>query len=586
MQGLSLANNLLANQVQYNLTKNQGSLEGAVAHLSSGLRINSAADDPSGLAIATNLQTQVYAFQQASSNVQDANNAAQVAEGALQTETAILQRIRSLAVEASSSINSNSDNQNLQAEISQLILEINRISQNTNFNGQALLDGSHAGFQAYTDASYTISSNTVLASGAGMISALVPDGNFASPPQAANSFTFPQVPTGWTRVGTNNTAIYNGNDGVNQPMPAGQQAVYLQSSTGIQQTLTGLTPGGEYSVTLDAADNPAAGIVGALQVLANGVDVTPSNASSINRTSWTTLTTQTFVADASGNVTLTINNSSATGKINIANVYLNTYNPTNTGNLISSVTEITTTTAGFSDSTNAGAGGAGTIFNTTSGGAVDGTIELQVVNVNSTQVGVEVSFFSSAAGGGATQVVYDTQAAANSVVSVDGLNITIGNVTAADAGTTAYIKVSQAVAASSSASGPLTVQSGADQGNTVEIGIQATNAQTLRISNVNVANTNAPVLAAEDAIAQVQNALDTLLAQRAQLGAVIVRLNEDANNDNVAAVNLQASESAIRDLNVGEATTEFTRLQVLVQVGTSILAQSNNNADSVLALFH
>ncbi len=78
---------------------------------------------------------------------------------------------------------------------------------------------------------------------------------------------------------------------------------------------------------------------------------------------------------------------------------------------------------------------------------------------------------------------------------------------------------------------------------------------------------------------------NTLLSQRAQLGAVIVRLNEDANNDNVAAVNLQASESAIRDLNVGQATTEFTKLQVLVQVGTSVLAQSNANAQSVVGLF-
>ena len=77
----------------------------------------------------------------------------------------------------------------------------------------------------------------------------------------------------------------------------------------------------------------------------------------------------------------------------------------------------------------------------------------------------------------------------------------------------------------------------------------------------------------------------TLLNQRAQLGAVIVRLNEDANNDNVAAVNLQASESSIRDLNVGQATTEFTKLQVLVQVGTSVLAQANANAQSVLGLF-
>ncbi len=405
MQGLSIANNLLANSVQYNLDNNQSTLKNLVTQLSSGLRINSAADDPSGLAIATNLQTQVDAFQQASQNVQDANNAAQVADGALASETDILQRIRSLSVEASNSINSPSDNQNLQAEISQLLLEVNRISQGTNFNGQPLLDGSHAGFQPYVDASYNITNNAVLAS-----------------------------------------------------------------------------------------------------------------------------------AGAAGQ-----------------------------GNLVASVSQTAN-------------------FDTTTNGAVDGTIELQVINTSSTSVAVQVSFFSSSS----TNVgadVYTSALAGNGTITVDGLAITVGNVTLADAGTTAYIKVSQAVAASSSPSGPLTIQSGANEGDTVQIGIQATNAQTLRVSNINVANTSAGVLAAEDAIGTVDNALNTLLNQRAQLGAVIVRLNEDANNDNVASVNLQASESAIRDLNVGQATSEFTKLQVLVQVGTSVLAQSNANAQSVLGLF-
>ncbi|MBV8749450.1 MAG: flagellin, partial [Candidatus Eremiobacteraeota bacterium] len=63
------------------------------------------------------------------------------------------------------------------------------------------------------------------------------------------------------------------------------------------------------------------------------------------------------------------------------------------------------------------------------------------------------------------------------------------------------------------------------------------------------------------------------------------RLQEDQNNDNVASVNLQASESAIRDLNVGAETTQYTKLQILIQVGTSVLAQANSNAQSVISLF-
>jgi flagellin len=166
-QGLSIANNLLANSVQLNLDSNQKQLHNVVTQLSSGLRINSAADDPSGNAIATNLQTQVDGFNQASANVQNANNAAQVALGALTSTTNILQRIRNLAVEAASDINSNNDRLNLQTEVTQLLLEVNRISQNTNFNGAPLLDGSHAGFQPVQNAFLTVTANTALATNGG-----------------------------------------------------------------------------------------------------------------------------------------------------------------------------------------------------------------------------------------------------------------------------------------------------------------------------------------------------------------------------------------------------------------------------------
>src|ERR1700738_1386467 len=169
--GLLIANNLLANQVSLNLNRNQGSLGVPVQRLSSGLRINTAADDPSGLAIAESLQAQVNGFDQGARNVQDATNAAQVAEGALQTTTDILQRIRTLAVEGASAITSAADRKNLQSEVQQLLLEVNRISQNTNFNGQALLDGSHAGFQQQVDVHAVITSNASLAGGGKLVDA-------------------------------------------------------------------------------------------------------------------------------------------------------------------------------------------------------------------------------------------------------------------------------------------------------------------------------------------------------------------------------------------------------------------------------
>jgi len=399
--GLSLANNLLANSVSLNLNRNQSALHTAVTRLSSGLRINTAADDPSGLAIAESLQAQVNGFDQAARNVQDATNAAQVAEGALQTTTDILQRIRTLAVEGASDITSVSDRKNLQAEVQQLLLEVNRISQNTNFNGQNLLNGSHSGFQQQINVNAVITSNANLAAG-------------------------------------------------------------------------------------------------------------------------TTLVDPNQVT-----------------------------------------------------------------FNVTSLTVADGTIEVQVAQLTSTTQGLIVSFFNSSANTVTTTVLNVSATGYAGPISIDQVTIGFGTVGTLDVGVTTFVKISQYVAAASNPNSPaFNFQSGAAEGATIQVGFINTSTFSLRIANVNligpISNGAFPngSLAAEDAIGQIDNALETVLAQRAQLGATIVRLQEDLNNDNVASVNLKASESAIRAHNVGQATTEYTKLPLLVQVGTPVLPLSIQNAQS------
>jgi len=170
----------------------------------------------------------------------------------------------------------------------------------------------------------------------------------------------------------------------------------------------------------------------------------------------------------------------------------------------------------------------------------------------------------------------------------DNVAITLGNFTTADVGVVSYIKVSQNVAAiTNPTTAAFSFQSGADEGAVIQLSINATNSATLRISNINllITTTTAGSAGAEDAIGQIDNALVTLLTQRANLGAVEVRLQEDSSNDSIAATNLQASESNIRDLNIGAETTKYTADQILISVGTSVLLQSNNNSQSVEKLF-
>ncbi|MDQ6929223.1 MAG: flagellin [Candidatus Eremiobacteraeota bacterium] len=120
----------------------QHALAEETAHLSSGLRINSAADDPSGLTIAESLNSRANGLEQGQRSLQDVNSALNVAEGALQTIADLLQRMRSLVVQANTDINSSDDLKNIQKELDQLRRQIDTISAKTQFNGRALLDGS------------------------------------------------------------------------------------------------------------------------------------------------------------------------------------------------------------------------------------------------------------------------------------------------------------------------------------------------------------------------------------------------------------------------------------------------------------
>jgi flagellin len=112
--------------------------------LSSGMRINSAADDSSGLAVSEKMRSQIRGLNQASRNVQNGVSMLQTAEGWMQSTTDILQRIRELAVQSSNGIYSDEDRAMLQTEVEQLVAEVDRISQTAEFNGMTLLSGRFA----------------------------------------------------------------------------------------------------------------------------------------------------------------------------------------------------------------------------------------------------------------------------------------------------------------------------------------------------------------------------------------------------------------------------------------------------------
>jgi len=137
--------NVMSLNSQRNLAANNASLGTTIQRLSSGLRINSAKDDAAGLAISERFTTQIRGLNQAARNANDGISLSQTAEGALAEIGNNLQRIRELAVQSSNATNSSTDRDALQAEVTQLQAEIQRVASQTEFNGTKLLDGNFAG---------------------------------------------------------------------------------------------------------------------------------------------------------------------------------------------------------------------------------------------------------------------------------------------------------------------------------------------------------------------------------------------------------------------------------------------------------
>ena len=141
---MSVNTNLYSLNAQRNLSNSQSSLATSMQRLSSGLRINSAADDSAGLAISQRMNAQVRGMNVAIRNANDGISLSQTADGALASVGDSLQRMRELAVQARNSTNSDSDKQSLNLEFTQLSSEIGRVLGGTTFNGKAIL-GADAG---------------------------------------------------------------------------------------------------------------------------------------------------------------------------------------------------------------------------------------------------------------------------------------------------------------------------------------------------------------------------------------------------------------------------------------------------------
>ena len=502
------------------LAGNNGATSKSLEKLSSGLAVNRAGDNAAGLAISEKMRGQIRGLNQASDNANDGISLIQTAEGGLNETHSILQRMRELAVQSANDTNTESDRAEIQKEVEQLTKEITRISTDTEFNTRKLLDGS--------------------------LAAKIDDS------------TFDAGTTGATAADVSIAAGAN------------------------------LTADGEYTITIS---NFVAGTNHEASDVAGSIDnqTTLNTYASANKTitfdgtKWNDGTTD--YADASALKTAT--GIAVTGT------------PQN-GDKI----EVTKGSDAIPASTVTATGnatnkpGTDTVYTWDGSKWLDaGGNELDATGLTiggTAQVGAKIQI--AASNGAATVTQSAVVPAGNATIAVTGVaakadgtdstyNVAIKGPNDEDVSVSAFnlkgitangemkVNVKTADAA-------LTFHIGANSGQSTKLTVQDMGAKSLGVEGVDL-TTQA---SADAAITTIDNAINTVSAQRAALGAMQNRLEHTINNLGTSSENLSAAESQIRDVDMAEEMSEYTKNNILVQAATSMLAQSNQQPQSVLSL--
>ena len=466
--------------------------------LSSGYRINRAADDAAGLSISEKMRSQIRGLNKASDNAQDGISLIQTAEGALNEQHSILQRMRELSVQAANGTETDDDREAVQNEIEQLQSELTRISDTTEFNTMKLLDGSQSGEKV--QASVSKSSASLLTT--------------------ESATTGKSVTVAVTGAGDGKESSYS---------------VTVMDKNGNASTTTVKFTGGA------DADADGASIVAALKKtdLADTFDIT--------------------FATADKKITFTSKEEGVT-----SNVVL-----TQQGTAQASAATVTAGTDAYPKLSKDYKAYNGT-----------GNIEDAIFTVN----GQKFAYVTDATklGDDNKDVNYIETAA----VDVDAdeakamatlINSKTGIAAEADGNGNISLK-----AGSSNAGKGIELQIGANEGQTMSFTLGDMSAAALGVdgSNVDLSSQES----AKKATTTIDNAIKTISKARGQMGAVQNRLEHTINNLDTASENLQTSESRIRDTDMAKEMVEYSKNNILMQAGQSMLAQANQSNQGVLSL--
>lgn len=457
------------------LGKTNSALDKSLERLSSGYRINRAADDAAGLAISEKMKTQIAGLEQAARNAADGISVIQTAEGALDEVEAMLQRMRELSVQAANGVNTDEDRSAIQDEIDQLNEEITRVSDTTEFNTKKLLNGT------VDRRSYSDNEKIQLISLSDSVSITEYSLEVITAPQPA------QVKMDEIQVAdtARNAALGTGYAG---KISINEKEIEITED----DTITTI-----YEKLREAGSNV-------------GVNVFPSVENAAGEAETTTIAAAEFILFESKDL------------------------------------------------------------------GDDASIEIYC---NNEKLANALGFESGRKGAGMDAVVeLGDGFASTATVSIDGDYVTVTDVDdfkmkfKVDAAAEATVTVLKA--------GPMDLQIGANEGQTMEVRIPKVDTHTLGTAVVNV-NTQE---SAQKAITIFENAINEVSSIRAKLGAYQNRLEHSINSLNISAENLTEALSRVEDVDMAKEMVTYTQQQVLSQSGNAMLAQANERPQQILSL--
>jgi len=552
----------------------------AMERLSSGIRIYSAKDDAAGLAISTRMTANIRGLTAAIRNANDGISLTQTAEGSLSSIGDNLQRIRELAVQSANTGNNDSDRAALNTEARQLISEIDRIANNSQFNGIRLLDGSFQNQSLQVGAGNDSNDRIAISIGSAKVSAL---GIGSNSSYSKVLGVGANVPTGSLSLGDlsiNNSQIgASASDGISYRNADGSalaKAAAINAASGLTSVTATV---GQTTVLGSGASVPTTS-VDAGEVFVNGVDIGAIGtatgvvdrgtqvAAAINAKS--SQTGVTALADkASGAVTLTAADGRNITVSSTANGGARTGLSSTTSSALAVATTAATTIAAGSLVINGVSVGAVTGLGTGTGTAQAATMAtaINLLTASSGVIAEEVNGFLKLS-------VRSGEARGIEITGASATSIALFGLTARNSTTTAAIQLST--------QGDKGIVLGGSTGMTLTGQNQVGYSPSVLMSTggVDLSTANG----SQAALTVLDKAINTITDSRASMGAYQNRLTASVANLEITSMNLQASRSRILDTDYAKETTKLAKAQIIQQAATAMLAQANQSSQSVLAL--